>query len=175
MRRIFAILLSVLLLVACTVLQSIPDTRTAPATSQNCIFAWATQPLPDLTAKVQAAINAAGLTGVSASAEAYGENCNDSQTNKLNRFSTLETDFFITVKVANLTDTDNMGNLLDKILVVLDTFPAGKIPGPQPGSIAVSFRVGSEELNLMFTVPAGKTARSLGLHGAALLEELQKK
>ena len=175
MRQIFATLLCVLILAACTAPHSIPETRTAPANSQNCIFTWATQPLPELTAKVQAAINAAGLTGVSANAEAYGENCNDSQTNKLIRFSTLETDFFITVKVANLTDTDKMGNLLDKILVVLDTFHAGKIPGPQTGSIAVSFRVGSEELNLMFTVPAGKTARSLGLHGAALLEELQKK
>jgi len=175
MRRIFAILLSVLLLVACTVLQSIPDTRTAPATSQNCIFAWATQPLPDLTAKVQAAINAAGLTGVSASAEAYGENCNDSQTNKLIHFSTLETDFFITVKIANLTDKDNLGNLLEKILAVLDSFPPGKIPGPQAGKVNISFETGSDTLNLMFSVPAGKTARSLGLHGAALLEELQKK
>ena len=175
MRQIFATLLCVLILAACTAPHSFPETRTAPANSQNCIFTWATQPLPELTAKVQAAINAAGLTGVSANAEAYGENCNDSQTNKLIRFSTLETDFFINVKVANLADEDNMGNLLEKILVVLDTFPAGKIPGPQPGNITVSFRSGSDELNLLFTVSTGKSARLQGLDGAKLFEKLQKK
>ena len=175
MRQIFAILLSAFLLVACTVPQPIPDTRTAPATSQNCIFAWATQPLPDLTAKVQAAINAAGLTGVSANAEAYGENCYDSQTNKPVRFSTLETDFYITVKVTTLIDKDILGKLLEKILAVLDSFPPGKIPGPQAGKVNISFETGSDSLHLMFSVPAGKTARSLGRHGAAVLEELQKK
>ena len=175
MRQIFATLLCVLILAACTAPHSFPETRTAPANSQNCIFTWATQPLPELTVKVQAAINAAGLTGVSANAEAYGENCNDSQTNKLIRFSTLETDFFITVKIANLTDKDNLGNLLEKILAVLDSFPPGKIPGPQAGKVNISFETGSDTLNLMFSVPAGKTARSLGVHGAALLEELQKK
>ena len=174
MRQFFAILLSVLILAACTVPQSIPDTPTVSANSQNCIYAWATQPLPELSEKVQAAISAAGLTGVNANVEAYGENCIDSQTNRSVRFSTLETDFYIIVKVANLTDEDNMGNFLEKILVVLDTFPAGKIPGPQPGNIAVSFRTGSDELNLLFTVSAGKSARLQGLRGAKLLEKLQK-
>jgi hypothetical protein len=174
-RNFFAIILPVLLLAACNFPLSTPEAVTATSNSQNCYFNWASQPLPDLSAKVQSAINAAGLADVSENAEAYGENCIDSQTNTPVSFGTLETDFHITVKVVNLTDKKNLGNLLEKILVVLDTFPAGKIPGPQPGSINVSFQAGSDELNLMFSVPAGKSARLEGLHGAELLEKLQKK
>ena len=175
MRKIIAIILPVLLLAACYLPHSIPDTVTATANSHNCYSNWASQPLPALSASVQAAINAAGLKDVGANTEAYGENCYDSQANKPVSFSTLETDFYIKVKVGSLTDHAALGNLLEKILVVLDTFPAGKIPGPQPGNITVSFRAGIKELNLMFTVAAGKSARLLGLHGAALFEKLQNK
>ena len=159
MRKTIAIILSVLFLAACNLPTSSPDTVTATANSQNCYFTWASQSLPDLTAKVQSAINVASLIGVRANAEAYGENCTDSRTNKPVSFSTLETDFNITVKVANLTDKAAMGNLLENILVVLDSIPTDKIPGTQPGAIAVSFRAGNDELNLMFTVTAGKSAR----------------
>jgi hypothetical protein len=172
-RKIIAIILPVLLLAACNFPRTIPDLGTIPSNSNNCYFNWATQPLPELSAKVQAGINAAGLTDVLVTAEAYGENCYDSQTNKPVSFGAMETDFHITAKVAGFTDKDDLGNLLEKILVVLDTFPTGKIPGPQPGYIDVSFRTGSDELNLMFTVTAGKSARLLGLHGAALFEKLQ--
>ena len=148
MRQTVAILFSVLLLAACTVPQSNPLKQTAPANSRNCFYTWATQPLPDLTAKVQSAIDAAGLKDIQANAQAYGENCIDPQTNQPVSFATMETDFHITAEVADLTNRDDLGNLLEKILVVLDTFPAGKVPGPQPGSITVSFQAGREELNL---------------------------
>ncbi len=175
MRKTLASVLIVLLVAACNLPPSTPDIVPTTASPQNCFFTWDSQSLPDLTEKVQSAINTAGLTRVSANVQAYGENCTDPQTNKLVSFSTLETDFYITVKIANLTDQAAMGNLLDKILVVLDGFPVGKIPGPQPGNIAVSFQAGSEQLNLMFTVPEGKSARQQGLHGAALFVNLLKK
>jgi hypothetical protein len=175
MLKTVATFFTILLLAACSLPPSTPETQTAPANSRNCSYVWATQPLPDLTAKVQSAFNAAGLKDIQASAQAYGENCIDPQTNKIIRFSSMETDFRITVPVADLTNIDNLGSLLEKILVVLDTFPAGKVPGPRPGNIYIFFQSGSENLNLMFTAAAGKTARSLGLHGAELLKELQKK
>ena len=175
MRRIIATLLSVILLAACTVPRSIPATQTDPGNSHTCAFVWATQPLPDLTAKVQSAIDAAGLPDIQATAQAYGENCLDSQTNQPAGFATLETDFHIIAQVADLTDLDNLGELLEKTLVVLDAFPVGKIPGPQPGYINISFQSGKDEANLSFSASEGKTARRLGLHGAALFEKLQKK
>jgi hypothetical protein len=174
-RKFLASILTVILLAACNLPHSTPDIVPTTASSQNCFFTWDSQSLPGLTTKVQSALNAAGLTGVSANVQAYGENCTDPRTNKPVSFSTLETDFYITVKIANLTDKAAMGNLLEKILVVLDAFPVGQIPGPQPGNIAVTFQAGSDRLNLVFTVPAGKSGRQKGLHGAALIDNLQKK
>ena len=146
-----------------------------PDNSLPCYFTWASQPLPEISARVQAAIDSARLTGVRVTAEAYGENCNDAKTGKPVSFATLETDFHVTAKVASLSKKDELGNLLEKVLVILDDYPAGKIPGPEPGYVSVAFQSRDDELNLMFIVTAGKSARELGLHGAALLDELQKK
>jgi hypothetical protein len=149
-------------------------TNTPTIAYEQCGWNWATQPLPDLSTEVQSALEAAGLTGTTARAEAYGENCL-SQNNEVLYFAAMETDFHISVEVPDLSDTGALGDLLERILVVLDTFPPGATPGPQPGYIGVSFTKGQEILNLWFTVTDGESARALGLHGAALLEELQKR
>ena len=175
MRRIIPFLLTVISLAACNFPTRTPELESAPVIPQNCAFRWASQALPDLTKQVQSAMDAARLDGVKATAEAYGENCYDSQTNKPVSFATLETDFHVTVKVDDLTDKDELGNLLEKILTVLDGFPTGKIPGPEAGYINISFQSGRDELNLMFIVTAGKSARARGLRGAELLDELNKK
>jgi hypothetical protein len=175
MRQTVALLFIIMLLAACTGPQSFPETQTAPAKSQNCAYVWATQPLPDLSAKVQSAIHAAGLTDIQASAEAYGENCFDPQTNTVRSFASMETDFHFTVQAVDLTNLEDLGGTLEKILIVLDAFPPGKVPGPQTGNIVISFQSGKTESNLSFNALAGKSARTLGLHGAALFEKLQKK
>jgi hypothetical protein len=175
MRKIIGLLIPILILTACNFPRAAQNQATTPPSSQQCYFTWATQPLPAVSEKVQTAIDTSGLVGVRATAEAYGENCSDSQTNQPVSFGALETDFHISAKVANLTDRNSLGNLLEKILVVLDNFPTGKIPGPQPGYISVAFQAGNDELNLMFTTTAGKSARALGLHGASLFEKLQEK
>jgi len=175
LRKSIAVYSFILILAACTLPRSTPTIATEPGNSQNCYFNWATQPLPELSAKVMAAINAAGLKGVIAVAETYGENCIDPQTNKPVSFAVLETDFQVTVTVTDLSDTTDLGNSLEKILGVLDGLAPGDIPGPQPGYIFVSYRTGSDELNMSFTVTAGKSARTAGLHGTALLQELQNK
>jgi len=46
-----------------------------PATEAPCGWMWASQPLTELTARVQAAINTAGAETVTFEASAYGENC----------------------------------------------------------------------------------------------------
>jgi hypothetical protein len=175
-RRILALILTALLLVACNLPHNGIDLGAAPATdtpaNQPCFFNWDAQSLPDLSAQVQAGMEAAGLRNVTVRAEAYGESCYDSQTNEPVSFGAMETDFHITVKVADLADKDNLGNSLEKILVVLDKFPTGTTPGPQPGYIGISFRTGSDELNLWFIVTEGKSAREDGLLGAALLDKL---
>lgn len=149
----------------------------APAATvpyEACGWQWAAQALPDLSAQVQAALEAAGLEGATVRAEAYGENCL-SADNEVLRFAALETDFRISLEVGSLADREYLGTLLEKILIVLDGFPPGATPGPQPGYIGIRFAAGAEELNLWFTVTDSEAARALGLHGSALLEELQNR
>jgi len=149
-------------------------TPTATVAYEQCGWQWAKQTLPALSTEVQAALEAAGLEGATAHAEAYGENCL-SADNEVLRFAALETDFRISIEVESLADAERLGTLLEKILVVLDGFPTESTPGPQPGYVGVRFAAGTEELNLWFTVTDGEAARALGLHGAALLEELQNR
>ena len=175
MRKIIAILLTVISLAACNLPMPTPMAVNPPADSSQCYFNWASQNLPELSTQIETKIKAARLTGVSARAEAYGENCIDPQTNKPVSFGAMETDFHITAKVDDLSNKDELGNLLEKILVILDGFPVGKIPGPQPGYINISFQSGMDEINIMFNITAGKSARTVGLHGAALFDELNKK
>lgn len=127
-----------------------------------------------MSLELQSALEAAGLQGVSGTAEAYGENCIVA-SGEVDHFAAMETDFRIRAEVPSLADTAALGDLLERILAVLDTFPPGSTPGPQPGYIGVRFTQDSQEFYLWFTVSAAKTARERGLHGAALLEELQKK
>ncbi len=77
----------------------------------------------------------AGLKGITAVAEAYGENCYNSQTNKVVYFAALETDFLIDMEVRSLTDLETLGQSLEEILNVLDQFPADATPGPQSGYV----------------------------------------
>jgi hypothetical protein len=176
MRKITSLLLFIFLLSGCGMRHSTPTPVPMASALPNaqCTWNWATQSLPDLSAKVEADMQAGGLKDVTVRAEAYGENC-ITRAGKVDHFAAMETDFQITAKVAGLTDKDDLGNLLEKILGVLDAYPTGKTPGPQPGYINISFHAGSDELKIKFIVTAGKSARASGYHGAALLGELQNK
>ena len=174
MRKILVLFLA-FLLAACNL--SIPpapstETPTTGNSSTQCAWEWATQSLPDVSAGVQSALEVAGLTGMTVTAEAYGENC-ITGAGVVDSFAVMETDFRISVKMPALTDSALLGSLLEKILIVLDAFPPGVTPGPNPGYIGVTFQAGNDELRLWFTVADGKSARASGLHGAALLDKLQ--
>ncbi len=174
MRKILILLLTILLAACNLPNPPAPVTETPSAGYTQCAWSWATQSLPEVSAQVQAAMEAAGLTSVTATAEAYGENCITGE-GVVDHFAAMETDFRIRVEVPSLTDTAALGDLLEQILVVLDAFPPGATPGPQSGYVGVTFQAGSDELRLWFTVFDGESARALGLHGAALLDELQNR
>ena len=184
MRKLFILLLAPVLLIACSMpLMGAVVTRTPTYTPSLtptvepsvCAWVWATKPLPELSKKVQTALEAAKLPVTDVSAEAFGENCVDSQTNQVTSFGAIETDFRITLQVKSLKDAEKLGSLLEQTLVVLDGFPTGSTPGSQPGIVGVTFQAGKETTNLSFTVTEGKAARDKGLHGADLLEALTKK
>jgi hypothetical protein len=176
MRKLISLLALILSLAGCNRLgfKPTPTPTASKLPSAECAWNWATQALPELSARLEESLQAAGLKGVAARAEAYGENC-ITAAGKAERFAAMETDFRISVQVGNLKDTDALGNLLEKILVVLDGFPSGSTPGANPGYVGVTFQMGSEELNLWFPSASAASARVLGYHGVRLFEELQKK
>jgi hypothetical protein len=51
----------------------------------------------------------------------------------VDHFAAMETDVCIRLQVPYLADTAALGDLLERILVVLDAFPPESPPGPQPG------------------------------------------
>jgi hypothetical protein len=151
-------------------------TVTATTEPPRCFYNWAQQDLPDLSKQIQAAMDAAGITGAEAIAGAFGEDniCLDAQGKETTRtFSAMETDFYITLHVPDFADREALGNLLDQVLAVLEQFPPDKTPGPQPGRIAITFAVGEQKHNLSFTITEAADARRRGLKGAALLEALR--
>jgi hypothetical protein len=164
-------------MIACS-LPAIAPTLTPTPTEipyEQCAFMWASHGLDDLSAQVQAAMEAAGLKGVTVFAEAFGEDCVSSNPKIPPSFGAMETDYRITIPVADLKDAETLGALLEKALAVLDAFPVGTTPGPNPGYVGVTFQAGSEELNLWFPRQEGESARAEGLHGAALIDRLQNK
>jgi hypothetical protein len=94
--------------------------------------------------EVQSALEDAGLTGATVSAEAFGENC-ITGIDELDHFATMETDVRISLEVPDLTDTVTLGDLLERILVVLDAFPDRATPGPQPGYIGCASSTGQRK------------------------------
>ena len=175
------ILLLAIFLAGCSLPHSIPElwsprlteTPASDTAYTECGWNWASQALPNLSAEVQAAMESAGLTGVTAVAEAYGENCLTG-SGEVDHFAAMETDFRIRLEVPDLADTAALGRQLERILVVLDAFPPESTPGPQPGYIGVRFIEGAQEISLWFTVTHGVSARAQGLHGYELFLELQK-
>lgn len=143
------------------------DTPAAP-----CSFVWASQDLPELSAQLLETLKESGLPVTAARAESYGENCVDSN-GTVERFAAMQTDFHIVLAVETLTDSENLGNLLAQTLAVLNEFPVGETPGPNPGSIGITFQAGDTVENLWFQRAQSDALRAQGLTGAALYRALQ--
>ena len=161
--------------VLCLVLGGcIPSTVpfTDPDPGAPCGWVESRQGLPDLSKEVQAALEGAGIAGAKAYAEAYGENCMDTKTQKARYFAAMETDYHITLAVDGLGDLEALGKLAADVLVVLDGFPPKETPGPRSGYVGLKFVAADSERRLWFTVLEWTEARDQGLAGSALLEAL---
>ena len=165
-KQMLTLLLVVLPLTACNPAAILPA---PPATEPQCAYMWDTENLPDVPAQVQSAMQAAGLEGITVSAQAFGEN------NSCGGFGAMETDYRFMVPVEGLERTELLGAQLERLLMVLDDFPVDKTPGPNPGSIKVTFTADSQELNLSFQRQAWDAARTDALQGEALLSALENK
>jgi len=144
-----------------------------PTVEEDCYWTWGDEPLPELSAQVQAAMEAAGLLGVQARAKAHGEYCTGYVSGE-SSFHQAETDFEVEVQVDSLEDRAALGHLLERILAVIDGFTT-EPPPPSPGYIGIGLRTREGQYPdywLHFEVKEGKAAREEGLRGEALFEAL---
>jgi len=177
--RPLLLLLGCLLLAACAP-RAVPAPGgaagpvTAPPVASSaglCAYTWDTRALPELSARLQGLVDASGWNGVTAGANAYGEDCTD-PTGKLVSFGAMETDFHFTVTVASLKNTARMGEILAGLLKIVRTIPTEALSGPMPGYVGVAFESGQDQLNLWFPLKDGLDALDRGLKGAELFEAL---
>jgi hypothetical protein len=137
-----------------------------------CSYNWATQSLPEESAMLQKTLLTAGVAFNSARAEAFGENCFDASSKVVVSFSTMETDFHISVAVVNLDDKEVMGNIAYDIIKTILEIPLGTFPGPNPGYIGLNFKSKTGELNLWFQISYIKSDIVNGMKGTELFEKL---
>ena len=140
---------------------------TAIQESGQCSYGWAINPLPDVTAAAQGAINAAGLNSVTVRSEAYGENCYDSISGRLLYFGAMTTDFYLTAPVSDFADVDTMGQI---VITAYNTLTTLNIALPaRPGYLDITFTVGSDKKHFRAVFEDVKAAMDAGKTGAALI------
>ena len=112
-----------------------------PTVEEPCYWTWGDEPLPELSAQVQAAMEGAGLLGVQAWAQAHGEYCTGYVTGESN-FHQAATDFEVVLPVDSFEDREALGNLFKRSLAVLSTFT-----GNPSDTISVVFNGGEENIS----------------------------
>ena len=150
----------------------------APSTDQEyayteCSYVWAREPLPDLSEEFRAALTAV-QPRADGHAEAYGENCLNDK-GEVVRFSAMETDFYVVLKVNDLEDKAMLGDMIKQVLSVVANFPKENTPGPQSGFVGITFESSAAQLRLWFTQVDAQAALDNGLRGEELFNALQTK
>ena len=156
----YILVLCVLLLTACASTGQIPTDipSLAPVATQvpitpsiePCAFVEATQNLPDVTAQVDQAIKVL-QPEASGRAEAYGENCVYASTGQ-STFSAMETDFYFTVNVRDLTDDNELGTWIVNAMKIVEALPPASLSGPQAGFVEFTFATPDDQKILRVSV-----------------------
>jgi hypothetical protein len=136
---------------------------------EGCGYQWAQQDLPVLSREFQQAIQ--GLEpSAQANAFAFGEDCIYADGHKT--FGAKETDFNVTLQVADLSNEASLGEWIVKIMLIVVNIPKEKIVGPQSGVVFINFQSGSDQKNLNFYIDQYQTLPS-GLTTAEIYQALQ--
>jgi hypothetical protein len=75
----------------------------------------------------------------------------------------METDFNITLPVADVTDENALGEWIVKVMQVIVDIPPGQVVGPRPGRVSITFDAGGTQTILNFyidqyqTLPSGSS------------------
>jgi hypothetical protein len=152
------------------VITSTPEAVVASA----CAYTPASQPMADVSKKLQENVEKLGLKNISMRAVANGENCIDTQTNRVVSFSAKQTDFYISVKVDDLKSEEVLGNWIEQVLQVLLQFPKKDLVGLAEGNVSVEFRDDTGQINVWFNISQGREAIQAGQRGAKLYNQLHR-
>ena len=121
----------------------------APTSSQGCAYRWAYQDLPDLSSDFQSALQEL-LPGIKGYAFAFGEDCIHADGTVT--FLPMETDFNSTLPVSDLSDEAELGNLIIRVMQVIETIPPEQIRGPRPGRVSLLFEAGADRTGVSFYI-----------------------
>jgi hypothetical protein len=172
-----ALLFWTLILSACST--SLPPADTAPlanqvtpgtSANQNCGYQWASKDLPELSSKFMQAIQQI-QPDAQANAYAFGEDC--VYTDGHADFSAMETDFNITLQVSSITDANECGEWVVKIMQVIADIPKEELVGPRPGKVSLRLQTKTEQKNLNFYIERYQSLQT-GLSNTEICQRLQQ-
>ncbi|MCC7118270.1 MAG: hypothetical protein IT310_07065 [Anaerolineales bacterium] len=121
---------------------------TATPTFEFCSYVWASQPSPELTAQINAKIQALDSTA-SASAQFFGEDCLYADGHST--FGVMETDFYIHLPAEDLTAQKEFGDWIQQSMQAVTSLPADSIQGR--AGFAEFWFIKSETESLIVRVP----------------------
>jgi hypothetical protein len=143
---------------------------TLPSDPGACGYQWAYQDLPALSTSFQQAIQTL-QSEAQATAFAFGENCILSD-GSIAGFIPMETDFNITLQVADLANESELGEWIVKVMQVITAIPPDQIVGPRPGRVSLGFQAGSDQQVVSFYINQYQELQP-GLSAAELYQALQ--
>ena len=156
-----------------------PPSTTAQVQSVDCGWMWATQINPELSAEIQQQLAEVLISvgSVEARAEGFGENCLN-RDGTVRYFATMETHFWVVVKIDSLPPDDLtaaqeiVSPVVRDILNILADYPVEDTPGPMPGQINIQFPVRNTAYWLSADYNAAMDALNQNLRDNALLDAL---
>lgn len=157
-------------LILCACSTSLSPTEAVPPANEGCGYQWATKPLPELSDKFQQAIQQL-QPSAQANAYIFGEDCVYADGHA--DFSAMETDFNITLQVADLTDANECGEWVVKVMQVITAIPKEELVGPRPGRVSLVFQAGTDQKNLNFYIERYQYLPG-GLNNAEICQRLQQ-
>ena len=143
---------------------SFTETPTVTPAYEGCAYMWANHDAPELTGKLDAAIRALN-PDAGANASLYGEDC--VYSDGTSTFGAMETDFYVHIKVDDLTNEKVFGNWMAQALPLITQIPPEEIQGNY-GFVEFWFEK-SEGEHVIVRVPIQEYMNGThGITGAAL-------
>jgi hypothetical protein len=138
--------------------------------AQNCGYQWAYQDLPELSSRLQQSLQTL-QPDAQATAFSFGENC-ILPDGSVGDFLAMETDFNLTLQVADLNNETELGEWIVNVMQVIMEIPPEQILGPRPGRVSLTFQSTGEERHVAFYITQYQELPP-GLSPVEILQQLQ--